>query len=278
LTVEPKKLCFSCHEITEQELEKFEFVHEPVKGDCVVCHSPHGGDNSKMLIAKAPDLCYPCHEDIKDMAENSVVKHSVVKSEGGCLKCHTPHASSIQYGLKAAPMDLCMGCHDKAVGISKDEILKAFSGEIKGMKFMHGPVGEKNCKGCHTPHGSKNFRLLAKDYPPQFYSSFEVENYDLCFSCHPKDLVLNAETKDLTDFRNGRSNLHFLHVNKDTRGRTCRSCHAVHASNREKHLRESVPYGSWELPINFSKTATGGRCEPGCHIPKDYDRKKPVEY
>ena len=93
-----------------------------------------------------------------------------------------------------------------------------------------------------------------------------------------KALSLVDKTQDLTDFRNGDLNLHFMHVNKDPRGRTCRACHETHASNLPKHIREKVPYGSWVLPIQFTKTDTGGSCLPGCHIAKGYDRKTPVDY
>jgi hypothetical protein len=119
---------------------------------------------------------------------------------------------------------------------------------------------------------------LDKEYPSLFYAPFDKKNYDLCFNCHPDTLVLDEKTKTLTDFRNGDSNLHYLHVNKDRRGRTCRACHQTHGSNQPKHIRESVPYGAWELPIGFDKTETGGTCTPGCHVRKDYDRVKAVDY
>lgn len=278
LTTKPSELCFSCHVTTKQELEKFEFIHEPVKGDCVGCHDAHGADNAMMLKAKAPQLCYPCHEEIQNTAENSKVKHSIVSKEDGCLQCHTPHASSVKFGLRDAPATICLTCHDKPVDISKDEVLPAFTKELEGKKFLHGPVADKDCSGCHVTHGSDHFRLLAKKYPSQFYAPFAEENYALCFGCHAKSLVLTAKTKDLTDFRNGNLNLHFLHVNKERRGRTCRSCHATHASNLPRHIRKSVPYGAWELPVGFTKTETGGNCKTGCHLPKAYDRNKPVDY
>ena len=175
-------------------------------------------------------------------------------------------------------MTLCMSCHDKPVGVSKDEIMPGLTEEIKNKKYLHGPVAQKDCKGCHNTHGSDHFRLLAKEYPPQFYAPFSISSYDLCFSCHPQSLVLTKQTSDLTDFRNGDLNLHCVHVNKARRGRTCRSCHATHASDLPKHIRASVPYGMWDLPINFEKTGTGGGCKPGCHLPYDYDRMSPVEY
>lgn len=278
LTMDPNELCFSCHEVTRDELQKFEFIHEPAKGNCIGCHNPHGGENSKLLKATAPDLCLSCHDKIKHVAENSKHKHSVVVAPGGCLKCHTPHASTIKSNLKKDPASLCMTCHNEAQKISEDEILPSFSDELKDKKFLHGPVQDKNCAGCHAPHGGEHFRLLKQEYPPIFYAPFAEENYELCFGCHERTLVQTAKTDNLTDFRNGYQNLHFLHVNKERRGRTCRACHQTHASNRPKHIRKSVPYGKWELPIGFTKTETGGSCKPGCHLVKDYDRKKPVDY
>jgi predicted CXXCH cytochrome family protein len=70
------------------------------------------------------------------------------------MHCHTPHASTIQYGLKDAPMALCMSCHDKPVGVSKDEVMAALTDEITDKKFLHGPVAQKDCKGCHVSHGT----------------------------------------------------------------------------------------------------------------------------
>lgn len=278
LVMAPSELCFSCHVVTKNELKKFEFVHEPAKKQCASCHDAHGADNSMLLKAQTPELCYPCHEDIKEVAENSKYRHSVVTEQGGCLKCHTPHASTVEYELRADPMTLCTSCHDKPVGVGKDKVIGSFTDQINGKKFLHGPVAQKNCKGCHISHGSKYFRLLTEEYPPQFYATFSTDNYKLCFSCHPESLVLTKQTSELTDFRNGDLNLHYLHVNKPRRGRTCRSCHATHASNLPKHIRKSVPYGIWELPIQFEKTETGGGCKPGCHLPFAYDRQGPVVY
>jgi len=277
LVDEPTNLCFSCHTVTKNELSQFEFVHEPAKNDCIGCHNPHGAANPKMLKADAPDLCYPCHKDIQKVAQTSKHKHTAVTEKGGCLHCHTPHASTVQFILKDAPMSLCETCHNEPVKTENGPPVPSFTAQIKDKKFLHGPVAQKDCTGCHATHGSDHFRLLAKDYPQAFYAPFSPGKYALCFSCHPESLVLTARTSELTDFRNGEMNLHYVHVNKQ-RGRTCRSCHATHASNLPKHIRESVPYGVWNLPIQFQKTETGGGCRPGCHQPFTYDRKTPATY
>jgi predicted CXXCH cytochrome family protein len=278
LVEEPTKLCFSCHTVTQEELGNFEFVHAPAKNDCIGCHNPHGAADPRMLKAEVPELCYGCHEDIKRIAETSPHRHSAVTEKGGCLHCHTPHASTVQFVLKGAPISLCTSCHDQPLTGQDGKPIASFTEEIKDKKSLHGPVAQKDCGGCHTTHGSEHFRLLVKDYPKSFYAPFDTKNYALCFSCHPESLVLTQETAELTDFRNGNLNLHYVHVNKERLGRTCRSCHATHASDLPKHVRESVPYGAWTLPIQFEKTETGGGCRPGCHQPFAYDRQSPVTY
>jgi len=279
LIVEPEEICFFCHEATQEELKKLEYVHQPLqeKG-CIECHDPHGTNYPMILRDSIPNQCYTCHEEVKTNIQDAKCKHDVVTTEDGCVQCHTPHASSIGFGLRADPLTLCISCHDKEIETDNGKILANFKSQIVDKKFLHGPIEEKDCAACHVSHGSDHFRLLIKEYPAQFYASFNADLYQLCFECHPESRVLTKETTDLTDFRNGNMNLHFLHVNKPQRGRTCRSCHATHASNHPKLIREEVPYGKWSMPIQYKKTETGGSCFPGCHKPKVYDRNSPVIY
>jgi predicted CXXCH cytochrome family protein len=141
----------------------------------------------------------------------------------------------------------------------------------------HGPIRDGGCTACHQPHGSAHPRLLLKEYPAEFYAPFAMERYDLCFSCHVSDLVKDKSGRGLTQFRNGDLNLHWLHVNQE-KGRTCRACHEVHASQRPFHIRESVPFGSagWMLAINYTRTEDGGSCLPACHKLRAYDRTTPA--
>jgi predicted CXXCH cytochrome family protein len=145
-------------------------------------------------------------------------------------------------------------------------------------KFKHGPIREGDCMACHQAHGSVNFRLLKKDFPQSFYDAFDMKNYDLCFSCHEQSLVMHERTTTLTRFRNGDLNLHYVHVHQEVKGRTCRACHEVHASNLPAHIRKEVPFGKrqWLLPLNVELTQAGGRCS-GCHRPMGYDRVNPVD-
>ena len=36
-------------------------------------------------------------------------------------------------------------------------------------------------------------------------------------------------------------------------------------------MTDKVPFGGWEIPIQFEQAATGGSCAPGCHKPRAYD-------
>ena len=61
------------------------------------------------------------------------------------------------------------------------------------------------------------------------------------------------------------------------RGRSCRACHSTHASPNAMHVRKSIAYGRWQMPINYSPTRTGGTCASGCHRELSYDRVNPVK-
>jgi hypothetical protein len=90
--------------------------------------------------------------------------------------------------------------------------------------------------------------------------------------------MANAKTTTLTKFRNQDVNLHYKHVNRKERGRTCRACHEVHAAKKPHQIRDAVPYGSsgWMLPVNYKQTSLGGQCEKTCHNTREYANSAPA--
>lgn len=267
-------LCFMCHVDKSEAIQKAAFVHKPVTEDCTGCHNPHSAPKQFMLGASAPALCLNCHKDKKEELGKVKVKHGAIETDRSCLNCHDAHMSQIAKNLIMEPMDLCLSCHNKELKDNNGKNIQNMKQWLADNKDHHGPIKQKDCSGCHSPHGSDNFRILRHYYPPTFYKPFDIDNYGLCFSCHEKTVALNPDTTKLTNFRNGDQNLHFLHVNKVVKGRTCRACHETHASNFPRHIREAVPFGAWDLPVNYEKTDTGGSCSPGCHKLKKYDREK----
>jgi predicted CXXCH cytochrome family protein len=273
-----RDLCIGCHSEMQQQLADVSFVHEPAREDCLACHDPHASDQPMMVKQPMVELCTTCHEQVKEAVSQATHKHSAVTQDRGCVNCHTPHGGDLAKLLKDTPIDLCLTCHDRSITAEDGRIINSVTELADPGLIKHGPIKDGSCGGCHNVHGSDSAKLLVRDYPETFYEPFDLNSYDLCFSCHDQQLVLTPNARGLTGFRNGNQNLHYLHVNKDPRGRTCRACHNVHASSLPLHLRESVPYGKWELPINYRQTEAGGSCAPGCHKPKAYDRDRPVDY
>lgn len=271
------ELCFSCHEIFQDMLGEFANVHPPVEDSCTECHNPHNSLYAKLLNLKTADLCGSCHAEIITGIRTHKVQHDAVTQGDACLTCHDPHATNVQAMLRALPYDLCVDCHGKD-GMTDESgrpmtNLKAL---IEGAHMSHGPVENKDCSACHYTHSGDNFRMLTQSYPDKFYAPYNEENYALCFNCHESNVFTSEFTRTLTGFRDGNYNLHYVHVNKARRGRTCRSCHEVHAAPQEHMVRDGVPYGSsgWVLKINFQRLENGGSCSKTCHPTKPYDREK----
>jgi hypothetical protein len=115
--------------------------------------------------------------------------------------------------------------------------------------------------------------MLVSAFPESFYAPYETETYGLCFKCHREEAIIEPKTTVLTGFRDQDNNLHYLHVKKVERGRTCRTCHQEHAAKQEHLIRDGVPYGQsgWKLNLNYQKMETGGSCTKTCHDTKTYD-------
>jgi predicted CXXCH cytochrome family protein len=156
-------------------------------------------------------------------------------------------------------------CHDK------------FQDQVEAAKSKHQPEADKSCDSCHMPHGSKYSKLLFADYPSGTSSAYDPARYALCFSCHTAKIAGERYTTKDTDFRNGKLNLHYLHVNKEKDGVTCRACHDDHAGNQPKLIRDKMRFGNWEISFRFKKSNAGGSCLTGCHGEYAYDRVSPVK-
>ncbi len=264
-------LCEGCHVDMAEQLAAASDVHDPVTSDCTLCHDPHSGPEPRMIASNGRRLCETCHVSLARAADQAAVKHSPVEGPDGCPRCHQPHASNAAPLLKQSEMDLCLSCHNRPLPEASPELVDMKDLLARNQNW-HGPITEGSCVGCHEVHGGEHFRLLVDSYPARFYSAFATENYALCFECHEEAAITEQYTTSLTGFRDGDLNLHYVHVRKERRGRTCRACHEVHASRQPLHLRDSVPYGSWNLPIGFQKNENGGSCSPGCHEPLPYNR------
>lgn len=231
-------------------------------GDCTGCHQaadqaknhPETGAKS-FTVAK--DICQGCHQIIVDY--NNL--HPPVAA-GDCLVCHTFHSSNSSLLTESPDHILCYNCHSS---VTKE-----------GDTNFHASIDQGKCSTCHNVHGSFFKHLLAGPYSTDFFNDYDEKQYAFCFQCHKIDLLLHENTSYNTNFRDGQKNLHFVHVNRKSRGRACKSCHVTHSGHLPKLMAEQVSFGDWEMPVNFVINPNGGQCTPGCHAPAAYDRTRPT--
>jgi predicted CXXCH cytochrome family protein len=279
LVSEGKEICLTCHSQVQERLAHTRHPHRPVaEGLCSACHDPHASDNRMQLRDEPGRLCLRCHSEIAQLISTAKYVHGAVLDAEACSHCHFAHGTDLPQLLRQPLMEICLGCHDRRMQAASGEMLEDMAAVLRENPNHHGPVRNGDCSACHNPHASANFCLLVHPYPPEFYAPFAIEDYDLCFTCHLREMVLVQYGRGITGFaqqtNNGLLNLHYVHVNRKEKGRTCRACHEVHASKRPAHIRESVPFGpgQWPLEINFTQSEDGGSCAPGCHKPQAYHR------
>jgi predicted CXXCH cytochrome family protein len=90
--------CFECH---TQQRGPFVYEHEAVRQGCVVCHSPHGSVNQRLLNERNATLCLKCHFQEQKVPGHIFigdVDHSSFLQQGTCWSagCHEePHGSNV---------------------------------------------------------------------------------------------------------------------------------------------------------------------------------------
>lgn len=267
--------CATCHEDIQTRLQQAGTSHPPARDGCIQCHQPHSADHAYQLKDSVRETCLDCHTETQEALQQAEVAHGPINSEESCAHCHDAHGSSHEALQRARTDRLCLDCHDDPVARQDGRMVSAM-GSVLERAYLHGPVRTGECAACHQSHGGAHAQLLTEPYSDQFYSPFDPDKYALCFRCHDSELVQRERTTTLTRFRDGDRNLHYAHVHRDPKGRTCRTCHAVHASEQPRHIAASVPFegSSWAMPIGYEAREDGGSCAPGCHEPKTYQRNQ----
>lgn len=262
------KLCLEqCHEkmrpiLVAGKEQKMHLASE----DCTKCHRSHDSDIPSLLTRSPAGLCTDgCHKEIKANLESNDFKHEAMTKGMACVDCHRAHDNKFGRLLRKPTSELCFTCHEE------------LQSQFAAANFKHRPVADNRCPACHLPHSSKYNKLLISDYPSATLAGYDPTKYALCFTCHKEGIGSERYVDNQTNFRNGRLNLHYLHVNRETGGFTCRACHDVHVGSQPAQIREKAPWGIWAIPIKFTRSKTGGSCVTGCHKEYTYDRANPVK-
>lgn len=192
-----------------------------------------------------------CHQTFEDRKTTHPAEFTCDDCHQGDLQDHIEEQTSLSLAG-----DMCGVCHQ----------------DLIRHEYPHPPAAEEACNLCHNPHADLERKLLPKNYPAGFYEDYRKDSYKLCFSCHKRIILRFPDTTYATGFRDGNRNLHYVHVNKDHRGRTCKLCHTVHGGENPKLIARTIEFGEWDMPMHYVKTENGGRCAPGCHRPLSYSR------
>ncbi len=168
------ELCNACHE-TQRDLADHRFVHGPLAvGQCKVCHDPHGSPYRLQLHSEKKQLCYSCHQELRQTLEAvSALRHRVIE-EKGCAVCHEPHGAELPLQLRRPLNELCLDCHERELGARFGERMHPVTGHpASGVDDPSRPGESLSCISCHDPHASTARDLLrAPGY------------LELCLKCH----------------------------------------------------------------------------------------------
>ena len=95
--------CAQCH---RDQTRPFVFVHPAMREGCIICHSPHGSINQKMLVESDPNLCMRCHSQVQTSSGQIYIGNSL-------------HTAYLQWGTCWAS-----GCHTAVHGSNVDPRLR----------------------------------------------------------------------------------------------------------------------------------------------------------
>lgn len=229
------ELCNDCHQDVGTKTKEARFKHSPLMKDkgCLNCHAPHASDRSDYLLKEAvPALCKRCHKANQASFKRKHQNYPVADSK--CDSCHSAHGSNtrgILYDQVHAPVgeNKCNQCHLSADSPNATRTKKQGTElcqechqetikEISAKNRKHWPLSDKvGCLNCHSPHGSKQKRLLAGSIS------------DTCGKCH-------ADTVELQQW--SIKNPKNVDLCEPVRNGNCVTCHAPHAADNVLLIRQ----------------------------------------
>jgi predicted CXXCH cytochrome family protein len=233
--------CNACH-------NSISLLHPSKDSQCSDCHTLHSSGKNKLLRDNVPDLCKKCHEE-----KSKLVSIHLPFEEGECLGCHSPHGNQKRYFLTKPLPEICFNCHEEIM----EQLKKA---------FIHAPA--EDCASCHDAHSSDFQKLLKRNLSTNFYESYTLLKYQLCFDCHERDSLFGKDSQ----FKKDSINLHKTHVIQK-KGRNCLVCHNPHAEEQEHLLNNRINFGSfWYIKLELKKGKEYKTCLPACHQEENYGR------
>jgi len=157
--------CIECHSgVVEQMQRTHSHLAQKDGNSCVNCHSPHAGDEKRLLLMREKQVCAQCHRPSIDLYKNSPFRHASIDN---CTDCHHPHGGNDMAMLKGNGLEVCAICHEDQGSFTHPvgpEVPDPRTGRMMTCITCHNPMGtnypdnlildgkEKLCVQCHKEY------------------------------------------------------------------------------------------------------------------------------
>jgi len=140
---------------------------------CIICHD----GQSLMLRSESNELCYPCHNSVREKSAKTHTHPEVVSERYpgfDCEGCHRIHRADGDHFLKDDELVLCQGCHEETRQYKSHPVV-TYTDSYGRQTAVLGPDGTVvTCAShCHDVHGT-DFEFLCRLEPGR----------ELCIACH----------------------------------------------------------------------------------------------
>lgn len=154
--------CLECHpEVSEQMASSHNHLVRYGENGCVACHSPHAGDDARLLKGKERHICGTCHESTFQRNHSAEFSH---QKTDACNDCHAPHGSNHPAMMKGPINNVCGDCHGHHA---------SFSHPIGENVFDPRTGQMMTCGSCHATKGTEH----------AYHTRFSGKRA-LCVQCH----------------------------------------------------------------------------------------------
>jgi len=157
--------CKECHpDVLEQMQSTHGHLSQRGSNACVNCHSPHAGDEKRLLRAREKQVCAQCHRPSIEKYKNSKYRHNSIDN---CTDCHYPHGGNDMALLKGNGLEVCAICHEDQGRFTHPvgpDVPDPRTGRMMTCITCHNPMGteyknntildgdRKLCNQCHTEY------------------------------------------------------------------------------------------------------------------------------
>jgi predicted CXXCH cytochrome family protein len=225
------------HDPTEDFLSEKKKVKNHV--ECSDCHNPHQSNPRKSPGApKVPGALI----GVTGISVSGQKVDSAANEYEICFKCHGDNnvinSESITRDLQQLntrlEFETSSHSYHPVVSEGKNEDVPSLKTGYteKSIIFCTDCHNNDNDKGPRGPHGSANKYLLGKNYSTDDFTEESFFNYELCYTCHERDSILDDESfnghrKHIVDERTPCSACHDPHGVSSTQGDTVNNSHLI---------------------------------------------------